>query len=132
VRGARAVSRSVLSDFPKAKVRVAFVWIDMVAGDSRATADSLAASIRDPRAEHMHDVNKAAGTVIAESLGASGQVAWDIYLLYPPASRWLDRMPQPLDWAHQLGETELADASRYRSGAALDAKLHEWMEKLVV
>lgn len=132
MQGARAVQESVLSDFPQADVRVAFVWIDMVAGDSRATADKMAASIRDPRAEHLHDVNKAAGRVIAESLGSAGKVAWDIYLLYPPASRWSDQLPQAIDWAHQLDETEFAGPSRYRSGAALSAKLHEWMEKLVV
>ncbi len=126
------MTKSILSDFPNADVRVAFVWIDMVAGDSTATAGDIAASIRDPRAEHMHDVNKAAGATIAGSLGGSGKVAWDIYLLYSPTSRWSDAPPQPFDWAHQLDEREFVDPSRYRSGAMLDAKLREWMEKLVV
>ncbi len=132
MRGARAVQKAILSEYPLADVRVAFVWIDMVTRDTRATAESIAARIGDPRAEHMHDVHKAIGSVIADNLGGSGEIAWDIYLLYSPASRWLDRIPQPLEWAHQLYGNPFANPSHYRSGAALYAKFHEWMETLVV
>lgn len=122
----------MLGDFPHADVRVAFVWIDMVAGDSQATADNIAATIADERAEHWYDVDHIAGQAIAESLGGAGMVAWDTYLLYPPATIWTDLAPQPHDWAHQLDATSFADPAYYQSGVALNAKLQKWMDKLVV
>ncbi len=102
----------------------------MVAADWQATAASMADTIADPRAEHFYDVCKEGGRAIAESLGGSGMIAWDIYLFYPSDSLWTDGVPRPVEWAHQLNKTMFADPSRYYSGDALVTKLHEWMEKL--
>lgn len=104
----------------------------MVVGDSQATADDIARTIADARAEHWYDVDHIAGRAIARSIGGAGEIAWDTYLLYPPASEWAELAPPPYDWAHQLDVTSFADPSRYRSGVALNAKLHKWMKKLVV
>ncbi len=55
MRGARPVQQSVFAAFPGADVLVAFVWIDMVAGDSQPEADQIAATIVDSTAEHWLD-----------------------------------------------------------------------------
>ncbi len=132
MKGARAVQQSILADLPDTEISVAFVWIDMVVGDSRTTAEQIAATIVDPRAAHWHDLHKAAGKAMAESLGGSGEVAWDTYSLYAPAQRWTQSVPYPVDWAHQLTRNAFANSSHYRSGNALTGKLHEWMDLLVV
>lgn len=95
----------MLEGFPDAEIAVDFVWIGMLAGDDAAAAREAAAVVSDRRARHFYDPDLLVGKTIARQLGHDGEVAWDIYLFYPPTCRWEAMPPAPLAWAHQMSAT---------------------------
>lgn len=127
MRGARAVQRSILQDFPDVDIAVSIVWIDMLPTDNAAAAEQIAATIRDQRVGHFHDPrsNRLAGKAFANGLVRTGP-AWDIYLFYEKGAQWADAPPRPIEWWHQLGGGDRADAKRFAAGV-LEEKLHESM-----
>ena len=104
----------------------------MLPSDSKAAVKSATQIIRDARVYHFHDQKKVAGRAIAQSLGAPGKIAWDVYLLYAKGSRWQEGAPVPADWAHQLAETTWAEPSRRHLGEALANKLRNALGDLLV
>jgi hypothetical protein len=102
---------------------VSIVWIPMLLDDSEDAARAATALIPDARACHYFDPNRQAGRVLASRMGGEGQVAWDIYLLFPPGVAWEDEPPLPIDWVHQLGNTGWADPARCHHGDDLVAGL---------
>jgi hypothetical protein len=100
------------------------VWIDKLPSDTRTAVRRATASIiENAQIHHFHDQNKVAGREIAYSIGAPGEVAWDVYLLYVKGTRWEDRLPVPAEWAHQLTTATWANPARYHAGKALTNKL---------
>jgi len=91
--------------------------------DSLVAARCMAVEIVDPRVQHFHDPRRRAGAAVAASLGATGKMAWDIYLFYPAGVGWQDGLPPPVAWAHQLQDSAWADASHYHRGADLVREL---------
>jgi hypothetical protein len=130
VRGARAVQRAILSDFPDADINVSIVWINMLPLDSPVAAKLSARIIHDLRACHFHDPAKLAGKAIAQSLGGQDKAAWDIYLFYEAGNEWSDSPPAPIYWAHQLQGSTWADSAHYHSGDDLLRELHKIMQDL--
>ncbi|MFQ5944915.1 MAG: hypothetical protein ACE5NC_01520 [Anaerolineae bacterium] len=104
---------------------VGIVWIDMLRTDRREKAERAAQMIRDPRVQHFHDPERRAGRAVAQSLGADGPIAWDMYLFYPQDAAWEADPPTPTQWIHQLWGRRWADPSRYRRGKALREALAE-------
>jgi hypothetical protein len=102
----------------------------MLPGDNIVTASFMALTMRAPAVRHFHDPDRQVGKAIAQSLGAPGEVAWDIYLFYPRGSAWDAQPPPPLTWAHQLGTSSWADPTRYHRGDALIAELYKAMSQL--
>ena len=82
----------------------------------------------DPRVTQFYDHVKICGQEVAEGLGAkSGEVAWDVYLFYDQQAEWIEQLPQPIDWVHQLGGSSWAEPGRLFQGDQLTNKLREIM-----
>ena len=111
-------------------ISVGIVWINMLPFDNALTARLMARTMKAPCVRHFHDPGKQVGKIIAQSLGAPGKVAWDIYLFYPKGIRWNDGPPPPAVWAHQLGTNGWADPARYYRGDGLVEELGRAMEQL--
>ena len=106
------------------------VWLPMLAGDDEDAACRSASLVDDPSVRQFYDPSRLAGRSIARSLGAEDRVAWDMYLFYPPDSKWTDEPPAPPDWVHQLGGG-WADHSRYHRGADLVRQLRRIKQELI-
>lgn len=111
-------------------ISVSIVWVHMLPFDNVLTARLIARTIKAPGVCHFYDPGKRVGKIIAQSLGAPGKVAWDVYLFYPEGIRWDDSPPPPAIWAHQLGSNSWADPARYQRGDDLVEELHRAMEQL--
>ena len=86
----------------------------------------------DPRVTQFYDPRNLSGLEVGAGLGAeSGEVAWDIYLFYAGQEGWVDRMPQPKDWVHQLGGSRWAEPVRLFQGDDLALKLHKILSGLL-
>ena len=86
----------------------------------------------DPRVTQFYDPGQIFGLEVAGGLGAEpGEVAWDIYLFYDGKEKWLDKMPQPKDWVHQLKRSSWAEPVRFYQGDQLAQKMHAVMENLL-
>lgn len=90
----------------------------MLDGDTEVTARESARIVADPRFRHFHDPERRLGRVVAQRMGAEGKVAWDIYLFFAEGAEWLEDLPPPTDWIHQLSAS-WADPARLRFGDGL-------------
>jgi hypothetical protein len=115
------VQTSIIEGFPHADISVSVVWIDMLPEDTEGSAEGSAHVVDDPRVRHFHDPAKRSGRAIAASLGWDDYVAWDIYLFYEEGGKWLDVLPPPAYFAHQLPR----DSAHFRTGDDLLRELHE-------
>jgi hypothetical protein len=97
--------------------------------DGMVAARLVAQSMQASAVRHFHDPSKQAGRTVAQSLGAPGQVAWDVYLFYAKGGAWDQSLPSPTRWAHQLSDG-WADPARYRHGNDLMEELYRAMNEL--
>ena len=100
------------------------VWVNILRADGPDTASRAALGLPSDRVRHFYDPHRRIGKAFAPSLNAGGALVWDVYLFFPPGSRWEAKPAPPADWAHQLG-APWADASRFRSGKNLDQWLRQ-------
>jgi hypothetical protein len=129
------VVRSVLLEemgLGPGEVTVIGVWIDMLPSDGRKAAEK-STSIYEPfpHVLQFHDPGRIIGSAVAESIGAPGRIAWDMYLLYGAEAMWKRTAPKPIDWAHQLGGEKWADEQKYYWEADLAEALHIKMQALL-
>lgn len=115
--GARAVHRSVLRKIDSDNLRVHFVWLDIIGGDSQAAAREQAEKIRDPRVTHYWIADDSLTRQFAGAVGMKeGAKAWDVFLLYDQDTTWgPNAPPQPESYMHKkpsLPEERLLDADR--------------------
>ncbi len=122
----------VLQEVPGTAAGAFIVWLPMLTGDDKAAAHRVIATCPDPRAIHFYDPDRLAGRALAAALGGEGKVAWDVYLIYGPGTRWEERPPIPADWAHQLGGSRWADPVRYRTGDDLVLTLRAAVDAAVL
>ncbi|HSH79405.1 MAG TPA: hypothetical protein VLA19_12860 [Herpetosiphonaceae bacterium] len=111
-----------------ADIRVSIVWIPMLVDDSEAAARRSAQLLAEPRVRQFYDARQEVGRVVADSLGAAGEIAWDTYLFYRPGSIWNVDPPAPDTWMHQLS-AKWAPPSHLRRGDALPQALHAVTEQ---
>ena len=82
----------------------------------------------DPRVTQFYDAEKISGLEIAKGFGAEpGEVAWDVYLFYAEQDQWIENLPGPIEWLHQLRGSSWADAERLVQGDQLASRLREIM-----
>ena len=120
----------VVSKNRKAQIEIIVIWIEMLTRDNESTARNAAGMFINQRVMQFHDPNRLAGKAIAESLGAAGAVAWDMYLFYSKESKWEKKPPAPLAWVHQLDDS-WADKDHFAWGEELSERLHQIMRKLI-
>lgn len=130
MQGARAVQESIINKFPNANICISIVWIKKLSGDSEQTAQKAAAIFTDHRVVHFYDSNQRSGKAVANRLGWSGNVAWDIYLFYKSGIEWATTPPKPIYWMHQLKDS-WADKAHFRTGDGLANELLNAMTKLL-
>ncbi len=106
------------------------VWIKMMDGDTLASAQESAKRIPDPRAIHFYDPQQRAGHAIADLFGHADQVAWDMYLFFGREGEWQASLPSPLEYAHQLEDSDWADRAHLHVGDDLTRALHAAMDKI--
>jgi hypothetical protein len=102
----------------------------MLPNDSLEAATQAANPFSDERVRHFFDPHQAVGKAIAESLGWSEQIAWDVYLFYAPGQKWGEQPPSPVAYTHQLTNA-WADRDHYRVAADLTKELRLSMEKMI-
>jgi hypothetical protein len=131
--GARAVREAVLDPHPSSVVQVFFVWIRMFPIGTLEAAQSAAGQFSSyENVQQFYDPRQLVGLEIAEGMGGeAGDVAWDIYLFYAGIQEWSDRMPLPIDWAHQLPDSSWAPAQHLHRGEQLKVKLGNIMGELL-
>jgi len=101
----------------------------MLPDDTEASAKKSASMFNDPRVHHFFDSDKHSGKAIANRLGWTGKVAWDIYLFYEAGVEWANTAPQPAYWMHQLKDS-WAHKAHFRTGDGLVKELLNAMTKL--
>lgn len=106
------------------------VWVEMLPQDREADVVTLAGEMSDPRIRWFHDPKRRAGRAIAASLGATGEVAWDVYLFFDADAEWKNRPPAPREWVHQLSDS-WADPTRLRFGDQLEPELARLLRSLL-
>jgi hypothetical protein len=129
-KGARAVHENVFKKYPDADVSASIVWIPILEKDTFAAAIPSVKFLSDKRIQHFYDNSRMVGKNIADSVGWTGNVAWDIYLFYRPFVEWVETPPKPIFWMHQLTDG-WATKEKYRTGGDLKNELSISMGKLV-
>jgi hypothetical protein len=126
------VQKVFLEEYPLAKLDIFIVWLKMYTADSLdAVQDASRLFSNDSRVTQFYDPEKLIGLEVADGLGAKpGDVAWDVYLFFAGREVWVDRLPQPLDWVHQLKGSSWAESERLFQGEQLTQKLREIMANL--
>src|SRR5262245_11061985 len=84
------------------RVRAYIVWLPIYGGDFKGEAQKLSNSFRDSRVSYFLDPESETGKQWQPIL-KTPFIAWDVYLLYGPDTRWEKQPPQPEFWMHQLG-----------------------------
>ena len=113
-------------------IRVFVVWTRIFDRDTIEAAHRAAEKFGSQAlVNHYYDPHQLVGDFIGQGLGAqSGKVAWDVYLFFERGERWEDRMPAPVDWAHQLLGSSWADNEHFFRGNDLSERLRFIVDKL--
>lgn len=131
LQGAAAVRDEVVPAFHEVGFPTALVWIPMLDEDSMPEIERVAPEFGRDGLEQFADPKRSAGHLVAESLGGTDSVAWDVYLFYGPDARWTDGPPEPVDWVHQLGGYPWASPERYRCGTELTEALGSLAREMI-
>ena len=112
LQGASGAGAELLAALPHPNLRVHYVWVPMLPPDGETAAAAAAARLREPRARHYWDGERALARELATALRISARdsigagegpgFAWDIYLAY---ARGAAALGSPAFWMHQLGVT---------------------------
>ena len=123
----------MLDENPDTNLNILIVWIKMYAADSIDMVQEAARPFSsDARVTQFYDPDEVFGRELAEQLGAkSGQVAWDVYLFYDEQDQWVEQLPGPKDWVHQLEGSSWAEPDRLFQGDQLARKLREIMQNIL-
>lgn len=118
MRGARVVAKNVLSAIDDPELKIYAVWMPVLAADDRESTVEARSTLEDSRVTHFWDSDQSLGRAFGRSLELprGGDLAWDMYLVFPQDSEWGEELPIPSHWSHQLGldERHLGDGSSVR------------------
>ncbi len=127
--GTRAVQQSLIQSFPDIDIWIGIVWIKMNSKDTLAPALEAAQKFNDPRVEQFYDPLQKSGSLLADQLPIKAGIAWDIYLFYEKEKLWETRLPDPVDWMHQMSDSD-PDSSNLRCGDDLAKSLYDAMASI--
>ena len=142
-RYGQGVVRALFEEFPDAGLAGFIVWVPMLPGDNRQTAQFEQDAITDRRFRFWFDHDKAAADAWSSFIGLP-TTTWDVYAVYDGVASWSEDIPPaPRIWMHQLNETpatkgtDRLDPARFarewfaviggdtEQAAELGSKLHE-------
>ena len=129
-QGARAVHETITRTFSHIDISAEIVWIPILEKDNIEAVLPSVKFLCDKRFTHLYDQHQKVGKAIANSVGWTGKVAWDIYLFYKPNAKWTDIPPSPSHWMHQLSDN-WATKEKYRTGEDLKKELLVSIENLI-
>ena len=93
--------QSVLKNISNDQLRAYFVWLPVMRSDDREAALQRSKEFRDSRLAHYWDGEQLTGKAWDPVL-KTGQIAWDVYLIFTPSAKWDKEPPAPVFWMHQL------------------------------
>lgn len=99
------VQREVLEKISSPLLAAYLVWLPVQPNDNEYHANGAQRLATDARAQHYWNADQHLGLdlVAALPLGDACELAWDVYLVYPPRVKWPPmRPPAPSFWMHQL------------------------------
>jgi len=97
------VQESVLEREDDGDLAVYVVWEPIFRTDDERAARKASTLLTDRRVAHFWVETQAIGQLFQPAIGLEGEVAWDVYLVYPPGIGWEDRIPPvPEILMHQL------------------------------
>lgn len=125
LEGADAIQASVVKNMKTKDVSVIIVWTNMLQSDQENTALRAASMFKDKGIVQFFDAENKFGNHAAKAINPSGESAWDIYMFFDKEVTWSKDLPQPFDYAHQLGSTRTwVDQSKYYCGPKLTERLN--------
>lgn len=120
---------SVIQSYPDVDMQIGIVWIKMNDKDTFQAAQNISDKFNDHRVTQFYDPFQKSGRILAKNLPINAEVAWDIYLFYEKNKLWDDHLSEPIDWMHQMSDTD-SDSKHLRCGDDLIKSLHESMESI--
>ena len=103
-QGASVIQTAVLEAMRDASLRAYVVWVPVLPDDLSPAAQEASSLVPDKRASHFWDAEGSLARGFSRVLDLPpGSPAWDVYLTYPPGTRWEKEPPAPPYWQHQLG-----------------------------
>ena len=123
----------MLEEYPDTNLNILIVWLNMYEADSiDMVGEASRLFSNDSRVTQFYDPAQISGLELAKGFGAEdGEVAWDIYLFYGVQDQWVEHLPQPIDWVHQLRNSRWAAAGRFYQGDQLAQKIDDILEYLL-
>ena len=102
------VHDNVLKQVHGDDLSVIAVWMPVLPSDNAAAGKDAESLLPDPRVVHYWDADSSLGKLYGQllTLPRGRQLAWDIYFVFAPGTKWQDEPPLPTDWMHQLGRDE--------------------------
>jgi len=77
----------------------------MLSTDIHKAAEERERMFSDHRVQHYWDPDRILGRLLSQTLNIRTDIAWDVYLVYPPGHLWGTALPPaPEIWMHQLDE----------------------------
>ena len=87
------------------KLKAYAVWEPILRTDNLGGARKATTILPDPRVRHYWIEGQEVGEMFQPALGLKDELAWDVYLVYPPGVEWnASRPPKPSYFMHQLHE----------------------------
>jgi len=116
------VQNEILEAVTDEKLKVYVVWTPVLQEDDRQAAVKAITHVPDERAIHFWDADKSLGFSLGKTitLPRERELAWDVYVAFDATAEWVDGIPNPAYWMHQLGTDE-----RKLSGEALRVSLEK-------
>jgi len=123
------VHEAVFGGIATEKLRGYAVWEPILRTDNLRGARKATTILPDSRVRHYWIDGQEVGVAFKPSLGLKDEVAWDVYLVYPPGVEWAGtRPPKPSFFMHQLHELP---SSRRLDAGALAARLRQTLSDAV-
>jgi hypothetical protein len=117
------VHEAVFEGIASQKLRGYAVWEPILRTDNLRGARKATTILPDPRVRHYWVAGQEVGEIFQSPLGLKDEVAWDVYLIYPPGVEWKgNRPPNPAYFMHQLHELP---ETRRLDAATLAAQLRK-------
>jgi hypothetical protein len=99
--------QEVMKEIQEKELRIYIVWLPALRTDNRAAALERSEEFTDPRLRQYWDGEQTTG-ISWNGILKTGQLAWDVYMIFARGRKWGKDPPMPDFWMHQLRGIESA------------------------